>query len=159
MIQRLQSVFLFLVALAMTGTLFSPIWLQVNPGNTQKMELDAWYLILKSLPEEDIISVSGNYYIGIMAIIAAFLALYSLFQYKNRKKQLLLNMINALLMGITLGLVVFVSYQANLEFNPNVSGAYVLGFYCIVFGLIMNLIANRFIKKDELLIKSIDRIR
>ncbi|MEX0882524.1 MAG: DUF4293 domain-containing protein, partial [Cyclobacteriaceae bacterium] len=139
MIQRLQSVFLVLVALAMVAATLSPIWLQVNPEQSQSMELNAWYLVIKILPGEEIISQNSNYYIGILAILAAMLALYSLFQFKNRKKQLLLNMINALLMGLTLGTVIYVSYQANLEFNPNVSGAYVLGFYCIIFALIMNL--------------------
>jgi len=83
----------------------------------------------------------------------------SKFNYKNRKKQLLLNMINALLMGLTLGAAVYTSYKANENFNPAVGGAFLIGFYSIVFGLILNLVANRFIKKDEMLIRSVDRIR
>ncbi|MFC4873108.1 DUF4293 domain-containing protein [Negadavirga shengliensis] len=159
MIQRVQSIFLFLVALAMVAVVFLPIWFQVNPGQTQAMDLTAWYLTVKSVPDGEIISKSGNYYIGILAIAAGILALYSLMQYRNRKRQLFLNMINALVMGTTLGLAVFVSYQANLDFNPKVSGAYVIGFYSIIFALIMNIIANRFIRKDEMLVRSVDRIR
>jgi ABC-type sulfate transport system permease component len=68
-------------------------------------------------------------------------------------------MINALLMGLTLGLVVYTSFQANEDFNPAVGGAFVLGFYSIALGLILNLVANRFIRKDEMLVRSVDRIR
>ncbi|SHN03212.1 protein of unknown function [Cyclobacterium lianum] len=159
MIQRIQSIFLLLVAVAMVTAVCTPIWLQVNAMQNQTMEMTAWYITIRDLPQENIATQTSNFYIGIMAILAACLAIYSLFQFKNRKTQLMLNMINALLMGITLGLVVYTSYQANMDFNPAVSGVFVLGFYAIAFGLVMNLFANRFIRKDEMLIRSVDRIR
>ena len=123
------------------------------------MEMTAWYTTITDTIDGSIISQSNNIYIGILAIISAALAIYSLLQYKNRKKQLLINMINALMMASTLGLAVYTSFQANESFNPTVGGAFLIGFYSIVFGLIMNLIANRFIRKDEMLIRSVDRIR
>lgn len=123
------------------------------------MEMTAWYTTITDTVDGSIISQSNNIYIGIVAIISAALAIYSLLQYKNRKKQLLINMINALMMASTLGLAVYTSFQANESFNPTVGGAFLIGFYSIVFGLIMNLIANRFIRKDEMLIRSVDRIR
>ncbi|EPR67556.1 DUF4293 domain-containing protein [Cyclobacterium qasimii] len=159
MIQRVQSVFLLLVAIAMVTSTLSPIWLQVDPMQTQSMEMTAWYTTVKDIPEENIISETGNIYIGILALLTAAIAIFSLLQYKNRKKQLLLNMINALLMGLTLGTAVYTSYKANETFNPAVGGTFLIGFYSIVFGLILNLVANRFIRKDEMLIRSVDRIR
>lgn len=122
MIQRIQSVFLLLVAISMvTSTLF-PIWLQVNPDQTQSMEMTAWFTTTTDIIEESIISQSNNIYIGILALISAGMAIYSLLQYKNRKKQLLVNMINALFMGSTLGLAVYTSFQANENFNPTAGG-------------------------------------
>ncbi|WP_162342107.1 DUF4293 domain-containing protein [Cyclobacterium salsum] len=159
MIQRIQTLFLLLVAIAMIAATLTPIWLQVSPMQNQTMEMTAWQTSILELPQENISSQESNIYIGILCLLAAALAIYSLLQYRNRKKQLMLNMINALLMGLTLGLTVFTSYKANESFNPTVSGAFVLGFYCIIFALIMNLIANRFIRKDEMLIRSVDRIR
>lgn len=159
MIQRIQSVFLLLVAVAMVTSTLSPIWLQVNPLQTQSMEMTAWYTTVMEIPQENVISQKGNIYIGILALLAASLAIFSLFQYKNRKKQLLLNMVNAILMGVTLGLAVYTSFKANENFNPTVGGAFLIGFYSIVLGLILNLVANRFIKKDEMLVRSVDRIR
>jgi len=159
MIQRVQSVFLLLVAIAMVTSTLSPIWLQVDPMQTQSMEMTAWSTTIRDIPEQNIISQTGNIYIGILALLTAAIAIFSLLQYKNRKKQLLLNMVNALLMGLTLGFAVYTSYKANENFNPAVGGAFLVGFYSIVFGLILNLIANRFIRKDEMLIRSVDRIR
>ncbi|MEX2592146.1 MAG: DUF4293 domain-containing protein [Anditalea sp.] len=162
MIQRVQTIFLFLVAVAMLLVTYFTIWEQVNPDQTEKMKLTAWNLTtyeIENGEEGGVINQTGTYYIGILAIIAAVLALYSLSKFKNRTRQMFLNMINSLVMGSTLGLVVYQSYQANLDFNPSVSGAYVIGFYAIVAAILLNVISNRFIRRDEMLVKSVDRIR
>lgn len=159
MIQRIQTLFLLLVAIAMITAVATPIWLQVNAMGNQYVEMTAWQITISELPQKNTLSQSSNIYIGILALLAAVIAIYSLLQFKNRKKQLMLNMINALLMGLTLGLVVYTSFKTNEDFNPAVSGSFVLGFYAIAFALIMNLVANRFIRKDEMLIRSVDRIR
>lgn len=162
MIQRVQSIFLFLVTVAMLVVTYSTIWEQVNPEQTEKMKLSAWYLTTYEIlngEEGSVVEQTNTFYIGILAIIAAVLALYSLFQYKNRTRQMFLNMINSLIMGTTLGIAVYLSYQANLDFNPSFGGAYVIGFYAIVAALILNVIANRFIRKDEMLVRDTDRIR
>jgi hypothetical protein len=44
MIQRIQTIFLFLVAVAMILVIAFPIWQQVNPSQTQLMTLTAWNL-------------------------------------------------------------------------------------------------------------------
>ena len=159
MIQRIQSIFLLLVSISMICVSFFTIWVQVDPAQTYQLKLTAWSLIKTEISSQQVVEQSNNYYLGILALIAGLLALYSLLQYKDRGKQMLLNMIKSLLMGITLGAVVFVSYRANEAFNPSVTGAYVIGFYTIVFALVMNMLANRFIRKDELLVRSVDRIR
>lgn len=162
MIQRVQTIFLFLVAVAMLLVTYFTIWEQVNPDQTEKMKLTAWNLTTYAIQngqEGEVLQQKGVFYIGILAIIAAILALYSLSQYKNRTKQMFLNMINSLVMGSTLGVVVYQSYQGNLDINPNVNGAFVMGFYAIVAAIILNVVSNRFIRKDEMLVKSVDRIR
>ncbi|MCH7411730.1 DUF4293 domain-containing protein [Belliella sp. DSM 111904] len=159
MIQRIQTIFLFLVAVAMILVVSFPIWQQVNPGQTQMLTLSAWNLVILDIQTQEVLSSSSKFYIGILAIIAAGLALFSLSQYKNRTKQMFLNMINSLVMVVTLGLIVYTTYQANAEFNPNANGAFVLGFWAIFGGMILNLLANRFIRKDEMLVRSVDRIR
>jgi len=159
MIQRIQTVFLFLVAVAMLLVLAFPIWHQVNPDQTQIMTLDAWSLVTKDVASDDVIEKENKMFIGILAIGAAALAVFSLLQYKHRPKQMFINMINSLVMLVIVGLMVWVTHSANEQFNPNVNGAFVLGFWATFGGLVMNLLANRFIRKDEMLVRSVDRIR
>ena len=52
-----------------------------------------------------------------------------------------------------------ITHTANALINPEVNGAFVTGFWAIFGGMICNLLANRFIRKDEMLVRSVDRIR
>ncbi|MGY6743753.1 MAG: DUF4293 domain-containing protein [Cecembia sp.] len=159
MIQRIQTVFLFLVAVAMILVVTFPVWHQVNPGQTQIMTLDAWSLVTKDVASEEVLEKENKMFIGLLAILAAGLAIFSLLQYKNRPKQMLINMVNSLVMLVIVGLMVWVTHTANEAFNPNVNGAFVLGFWAMFGGLVSNILANRFIRKDEMLVRSVDRIR
>jgi drug/metabolite transporter (DMT)-like permease len=159
MIQRIQTVFLFLVVVAMVLVVVFPIWHQVNPDQTQIMTLDAWSLITKDVASDEVIAKENKMIIGILAVLAASLATYSMLQYKNRTRQMFINMMNSLVMLVCVGLIVWITHSANEVFNPNVNGAFVLGFWAFFGGLVMNLLANRFIRKDEMLVRSVDRIR
>ncbi len=159
MIQRIQTVFLFLVAVAMILVISFPIWQQVNPEQTKMLTLSAWNLSTLDTQSQEVIDSESNIYLAILAIIAAGLALFSLTQYKNRTKQMFLNMINSLIMVVVLASIIYTSHQANATINPDVNGAFLLGFWAIFGGMIMNLLANRFIRKDEMLVRSVDRIR
>ncbi len=162
MIQRIQTIFLFLVAVAMVLVLIFPIWHQVNQDQTLMMTLDAWSLKtvgLQAGEETAVVASESKFYIGLLAIAAAVLAIFSIFQYKNRARQMMFNMINSFVMVINVGVIVWTTHQANDVFNPNVSGAFVIGFWAIFAAMIMNLLANRFIRKDEMLVRSVDRIR
>lgn len=159
MIQRIQTVFLFLVAVAMILVVTFPIWQQINPDQSQMLTLTAWSLDKIDTQTQEIIQSDGNSYLGILALVAAVLALFSLTQFKNRTKQMFINMVNSIVMVLTLSLIIWTSHQANASFNPEMNGAFVVGFWSIFGGMIMNLIANRFIRKDEMLVRSVDRIR
>lgn len=159
MIQRIQTIFLFLVAVAMLLVTYFPIWTQVNVDQTESLKLTAWSMTHMDVTNNTVIEETGTYYIGALAILAALIALYSLSQFKTRTKQMFLNMINSLVMVINLGIIVYITYSYNLDFNPMASGAFMFGFYTIIVAMIFNIVANRFIRKDELLVKSVDRIR
>lgn len=159
MIQRIQTVFLFLVAVAMILVISFPIWQQVNPSQTQLMTLSAWNLTTLDVASNETVDTSSKIFIAILAIVAAGIALFSLTQYKNRTKQMFLNMVNSFIMVVNVGLIVWTTHTANALINPEVNGAFVTGFWAMFGGMICNLLANRFIRKDELLVRSVDRIR
>jgi len=89
---------------------------------------------------------------GILVVIGAF----SIFSFKNRKRQILLNnigiIINALLIGILLYWLLNLS--GGIDF-PEKGIEPIFPFIAVI----CLLLANIFIKKDERLVKSVDRLR
>src|SRR5690606_1855331 len=156
MIQRVQTIFLFLVIVAMGVTVGLPIWEQANGDGT--WTLSAFALTHVNASGDEIQSIS-KWYIAALASFAGLLALISIFQYRSRGRQMMINMVNSLLM---VGLVVSVFLTTNginEEIASVVAGSYQLGFWAVLVAMVCNMLANRFIRKDEALVRSVDRIR
>ncbi|MFT4660043.1 MAG: peptidoglycan/LPS O-acetylase OafA/YrhL [Patiriisocius sp.] len=85
------------------------------------------------------------------------LTLIAIFMFKKRNMQVLLGRLNYLLI---LGLIV-VLYLNIDKLNESLSTTieYGVGLYLPVAALAFNFLANRAIKKDEDLVKSLDRLR
>ncbi|MDA1269071.1 MAG: DUF4293 domain-containing protein [Bacteroidetes bacterium] len=157
MIQRVQTIFLFLIAVGMGVTLSTQLWSQGGAAN------DSWNLsafLMTNLDESGKeIQASSKWYLAAIASLAAILALFSIFQYRLRSRQLLLNMINSIVM-VTLVASTFVTTNGmNEAIQAQDGGDYGIGFWSILVSMVMNMLANRFIKKDEVLVRSVDRIR
>ena len=95
-----------------------------------------------------------------LAIIIALVALYEIFQYKNRFTQIKLGLLNSLLLAALLGTIFYYSsYVGDALVKTTTPGDYQAGFYLPILGLIVNSLANRYIKRDEDLVRSVDRLR
>ena len=95
-------------------------------------------------------------YVFAAFLTSAFLSLVSIFRYKNRKSQFMLGRLNIILNFILLG---FFAYQ-----SLNISGeAFVsekgIGIFLPILSIVLLALANKAIKKDEDLVKSVDRLR
>ncbi len=156
MIQRIQSVFLLLLAIAMIVLLFLPIWQETVPQTDQQLELTAFQLT--NTAGGNPVSIS-SIAIGILAILSACVALYEIFQYKNRLTQIKLGMLNTLLIAALLGAIIYYSLYVGEDINPAVQGEREIGFYFPVVALLLNSLSNRFISRDEKLVRSVDRLR
>lgn len=160
MIQRVQTIFLFLVVIAMGVTIGTPIWeqTQTNSGTGDSWNLTSF--MLNNLDSSgEIIQSSSKWYIVSIAAFAGLMALISIFQYANRGRQMMLNMVNSMVM---VGLVVSIFLTTNginSAINAPESGEYQIGFWAILVAMVCNMLANRFIRKDEALVRSVDRIR
>ncbi len=164
MIQRIQTLFLLGVAICMGLMLVFPLWEKDNDTHSKKISLDVYYLRNYVSESTEIVSweeeqIQPVYYIAGIAGLAALLALYSLFRYDNRKLQMKLGALNALLIMIDVVLVVYLIYTGEKEMGQSSKGAFHVGFYLPLAALIFNSLANRFIRKDEKLVRSVDRIR
>jgi len=154
MIQRIQSIFLLVIATCMIITVFLINWQETTAAETVTMT--ALNMVHTKAGTE--VSSRDVWYIAALAGIAAGVALYSLVSYKNRVLQMGLGAINALIMAGVLGLIIYFSREAE-TIIPGQEGAFQTGTYLPMAAMICNIIANRFIRRDEKLVRSADRMR
>lgn len=162
MIQRIQTIFLFLIILAMAGVLFFPLWQKMDMATSEIATMNAFRLNYESLDDEgnrSMVSSMDAWYLVIPAMLACVVATISIFSYKNRLRQIQLGALNSLLIASTLGLMLYFIQKAERLLALDQQGTYLIGFYFPVAALLFNLLANRFIRRDEALVKSADRIR
>ncbi len=130
MIQRIQSIFFLLSALASLLIIF------IAPVLSNE---DGLYYLYNDFP-----------YLRLLLFVSAFISIYAIFQYKNRSKQRLLSSLSRLMITFFY-IVVLLVYREKFNFESGI-------FLCIIPFLLLFL-ASFFIKKDEKLIKDADRIR
>ncbi|AMM50958.1 hypothetical protein TH61_06875 [Rufibacter sp. DG15C] len=158
MIQRIQSVFLFLIVIAMVGMFFVPIWAKTNPANGVEYVLDAYHLGPETATEGA--ASKSAIFIAILAAAAALIALYEVFQYKSRLTQIKLGLLNSVVLAALVGVVFYFSFYVGEDLvATKESGERLSGFYIPFVAMVMNALANRFIKRDEDLVRSMDRLR
>ena len=157
MIQRIQSVFLLLLALAMLSVLFLPIWSKFDPGSKQTVVLTATQLAFEQ-PAAGAAPVA-TWPIAVLAVASAAVAVLEIFQFRNRFNQLKLGAVNFLLIVGTIGAGFYYSGVGERLLNIKIPGEFAAGFYLPTLALLLNLLANRFIRNDERLVRSQDRLR
>ena len=94
-------------------------------------------------------------YLGLF-LGSALLSLISIFSYKNRKSQFMLGRLNIILNFILLGVFVYQSLNLSGESNVSEKG---IGILLPIVSIVFLVLANKAIKKDEDLVKSVDRLR
>ncbi|MDB5235010.1 MAG: hypothetical protein JWR44_2003 [Hymenobacter sp.] len=157
MIQRIQSVFLLLLALAMLSVLALPLWHKIDALTHEELTLHAFGFDAQGMQLPD--STGPVWVIGLLAAAAAAVAIFEIFQFRNRGKQLLLGSVNLLLIVGTLGAMFYFSNKGEQLLNLKLEGQFQAGFYLPTLALLLNLLANRFIRRDEQLVRSADRLR
>ncbi|GAA4390090.1 hypothetical protein GCM10023186_37960 [Hymenobacter koreensis] len=145
--------FLLLLALAMISVAFLPIWSKTDPTSGQTLTMTAWQLTGTG------VTSMATYAIGALALASAAVALFEIFQFRNRFNQLKLGALNLLLISATLGASFYYSSVGEQMLNVKIPGDFEAGFYLPTLALLLNLLANRFIRSDEKLVRSMDRLR
>lgn len=135
MIQRIQTVYLLLVIL-ISGILpfVFPLW---------KINGVSFYFM------------SNIIYATIFGL-STTLALLSILTYQKRQQQFVMNRLNMILNLILLGLFVYRILNLSGETTISEKG---IGIFLPIFSIVMLVLANKAIKKDEDLVKSVDRLR
>ncbi len=136
MIQRIQSLYLFVTSI-ISGVLplFLPLWKDAK-GMSYYFTESILYIVLFGL--------------------SAILALISILLFKNRQNQFVLNRLNIILNFILIGLLVYRTLNLSGDASVSEKG---IGMFVPIFSIFLLVLANKAIKKDEDLVKSVDRLR
>ena len=136
MLQRIQTIYLTISA-ALLGVLY------------------LWFPIIVS--EEGTVVVRNDEPIMLGLIFGSILLIFiSIFSYKKRKSQFVINRLNIILIFFLLGVFVYRSLTLSGETLVSEKG---IGVFLPIISIVFLVMANKAIKKDEDLVKSVDRLR
>jgi hypothetical protein len=137
MIQRIQTIYL-LLAFVLTGILpfFIPLWTMSNGKEYFFMQNQVYVVVLG---------------------LSTTLSLLSIVSYKKRQNQFVINRLNIILNLILLGLFVYRSLNVSGEILAVSEKG--IGMFLPIVAIVLLVLANKAIKKDEDLVKSVDRLR
>jgi membrane protease YdiL (CAAX protease family) len=137
MLQRIQTVYLAIVFI-LVGVLpfVFPLW-KFEGGKEFYFMSEMLYQILFGL--------------------STALTFLSIISFKKRQQQFVFNRLNMILNLILLGL--FVYRSLNLSGETPVVSEKGIGMFLPIISIVMLVLANKAIKKDEDLVKSVDRLR
>jgi hypothetical protein len=158
MIQRIQSLYLLLAAIACTLLFFFPMIDYVDPV---KGTYTLFAMGLKSDVVPGILFFQETIPLLLLVIASLALALVTIFFYKRRRLQIKLVSINVLLNVVLIALIFFLynNYFEHHITGSGISGSYQFGMYLPLISLVLLILATRAIRKDEALVKSSDRLR
>jgi len=133
MIQRVQSLFFFFSAICSVTIVYAfPV-----------------------LQDESIDYLLTDFtYATLFVFLSAALSVFAIFQFKNRKKQQLIASVARLMITIAFLLVVFLHQEEGAE-----ERAFGIGLFLFFIPYLALFLAGYFVKKDEKLVKSADRMR
>lgn len=144
MIQRIQSVYLLLATL-LSSVLVFVLNLWVDEAGVKFFALDAFdtdNVLLKSM--------------SVLFFVSAAWTLLAIFKFKNRKLQFVLGRLSILINFILLGILVYFTQNLSGEITVSEKG---IGLLIPILTIVFVVLANKAIKKDEELVKSVDRLR
>ncbi len=136
MIQRIQTIYMFISILIM-GSLFM------------------WFPLIEDSAGNVMITRSEPLVFGLIFGSIA-LAIIAIFNFKKRQLQFVLNRLNIIINFVLLGVFVYRSLMVSGGALVSEKG---IGVLIPIFSIVFLVLANKAIKKDEDLVKSVDRLR
>ncbi|MBT7815530.1 MAG: DUF4293 domain-containing protein [Polaribacter sp.] len=143
MIQRIQTIYLLIASIVSGGLIFV-----FNLWKTLKEQIFVLDLLKEGLFTLNVVPF--------MFITSSILSLVTIFLYKNRKLQFVIGRIIILMNLFLLGLLIYLSLTLSGETIVSEKG---IGMFLPILVVLLIVLANKAIKKDEDLVKSVDRLR
>ena len=136
MLQRIQTLYLIITGFTLAG-------------------LYIWFPILTTKDKVVLISNQVPLVFGLLFTCIA-LAIIAVLTFKKRQTQFVLNRLNIILNFVLLGVFVYRSLSIPGETLVSQKG---IGVFLPIISIVFLVLANKAIKKDEDLVKSVDRLR
>lgn len=156
MIQRIQTIFMALAALAVLAILFITIWKAENTTTSERITLTAFGVLFEKGEES---RLEGAWYLSALIGLAFGVIIFSISSFKKRLLQVQLNLGAIVLVLCIMGTYFYLLSGAKGQMTGVWTQAFGIAYYLPIVALVLLYISNRFIKKDEDLVRSADRIR
>ena len=145
MIQRIQSVWLFLAALISAGLFYFGVY-----------KADT---VVNGVTVTELLKATNHYPLLLIALVTIILPLVAIFMFKNRKRQISLAVIGIISNISFLTVTMMKVGNINNTVPTPVNSTYLPGAVLPVVSMVFLILAIRGIRKDEKLVKSVDRLR
>lgn len=136
MIQRIQTLYLIISALIIAG-------------------LYVWFPLIQDSEGVTVIDKSEPL-VFVLIFVSLALAIISILSFKKRQLQFVLNRLNIISNFVLLGVFVYRSLKVSGETLVSEKG---IGVLLPIISIVFLVLANKAIKRDEDLVKSVDRLR
>jgi hypothetical protein len=158
MIQRIQSLYLFLASVALALLFFLPIYsfdkTEEGVSKSVKISVSGKY----EKVTDHYVLVKANRPLMIMNMVIGLGLLALIFQYNNRKRQLRITRVMVIL-EFSLMIFVFSILSRELQADQIDQAQYGIGAFLPTIAVLLTTLAARGIKRDEQLVQSANRIR
>ncbi len=150
MIQRIQTIYLFLAAILTVVCFFLPL----GTFTSESEQISTMYNLWLSEAQGDRSLITFPLFI--ILLLSSIFGAYSIFQYTNRKFQAMLCVFNIML--LVCWYIVFI-IMVNVASTPESSFWIGMASSLPAFAIVLYFLAHRRIKSDEALVRAADRIR
>lgn len=162
MIQRIQTLFLLIALGAIAACFFIPFWVYNGPDGSYTFEVNLFAIkYINGNAQNVFLNTEPVSTLPILVIlsVSAILCVVGIFYFKDRSTQVKINNYNIFLTLIFIGTIyLWIPYMID-EKIKSAMASWQYGLILPLITFIALIFANRFIKKDENLVKSSDRLR
>ena len=152
--QRIQTVFLLIAIVSLILSIFFPLWTLTEASGKIHQLFPLHYTQIEN-------GIRNTQYFpytitAILVIASATISIIEIRSFRNRLLQMKLGALNSLFMAGAIASAVFFSQDFVKTFK---GGSYGIGLWLPGIAVICNLLANRFIRRDEKLVRDSGRLR
>ncbi|MBS1489833.1 MAG: DUF4293 domain-containing protein [Bacteroidetes bacterium] len=152
--QRVQTIFLAGVIASLVVMIFLPVW----EVRAEAARLTLYPLYYRAQLGSSVSEIYFPYcFMAMFGLAGATTAAISIQKFENRLLQLKLGALNALLIALCGFMAAYLSIK--LAKDNHAAGNFGWGLYLPFAAMVFNAIANRFIRRDERLVRDSDRLR